>query len=81
MAASGIARQSKPTISWRHRASLGSRKIFVEYNGLAFHSGASAVAHDNERTTALAALRWRGLFFDETTPERRIVEKIKEALL
>jgi hypothetical protein len=39
------------------------------------------VAHDNERTTALAALRWRGLFFDETTPERRIVEKIKEALL
>jgi hypothetical protein len=56
------------------------RRIFVEYNGLAFHSGATAVARDNERTTALATLRWRGLFFDETTPERRMIEKIKEAL-
>jgi len=56
------------------------RKVFVEYSGLAVHSGASAVAHDNERTSALSGLWWRGLVFDETTPDRRMVERLTEAL-
>ena len=56
------------------------RMIFVEYSGLAVHSGASAVSHDNERTSALSAVGWRGLVFDETTPERRIVQRITQLL-
>jgi hypothetical protein len=56
------------------------RLVYAEYNGLAFHSGASAVAHDDARTSALSELGWRGLFFDETTPERRIIEQLTNTL-
>jgi very-short-patch-repair endonuclease len=56
------------------------RMVVVEYNGLAVHSGASAVAHDNERMSELSALGWRVLVFDETTPARRIVEQVTKLL-
>jgi hypothetical protein len=56
------------------------RKVFAEYYGLAVHSGASAVAHDSRRMSALVALGWRGLVFDETTPDRVIVEQLTKVL-
>ena len=56
------------------------QKVFVEYSGLAVHSGPSAVAHDNERSSALSAAHWQGLVFDETTPDVRIVERLTELL-
>jgi len=54
--------------------------IYAEYSGLAVHSGASAVSHDNERKSALSELGWRGYVYDETTPESRIVRQLTKAL-
>jgi len=56
------------------------RRIFAEYYGLAVHSRASAVSHDNERLTALVAIGWRPLVFDETTTERTIVKRLTQVL-
>jgi len=56
------------------------RRIFAEYYGLAVHSGASAVSYDNERLTALVAIGWRPLVFDETTTERTIVKRLTQVL-
>ena len=56
------------------------QKVFVEYYGLAVHSGRTAVAHDSRRMSALVALGWRGLIYDETTPVRVIVEQLSNVL-
>ena len=56
------------------------QKVFAEYYGLAVHSGPSAVSHDSRRMSALVALGWRGLVFDETTPDRVVVEQLKAVL-
>jgi hypothetical protein len=56
------------------------RKVFAEYYGLAHHSGASAVAHDNDRLSALVAIGWRPLVFDETTSERTMVARLRRVL-
>jgi very-short-patch-repair endonuclease len=75
----------------QHRVRVGGRlyaldfawpdqKIFVEYYGLAFHSGASAVAYDSTRLTGLVALGWRPLVFTDSTPDREIVESVSALL-
>ena len=56
------------------------QKVFAEYYGLAVHSGPSAVSHDSRRMSALVALGWRGLVFDETTPDRVVIEQLKAVL-
>ena len=55
-------------------------RVFAEYNGLAFHSGASSVAYDNQRQTALVGQQWKPLVFDETTSDRQIVRDVSNAL-
>jgi hypothetical protein len=56
------------------------RRVFAEYYCLAVHSGASAVAHDNERLTALAGAEWHPLIFTDATPDQEIVRDIANAL-
>jgi hypothetical protein len=76
--------QQYPVVADGHRYVLDfawpERMIFAEYYGLAFHSGASAVSHDNDRISALFGIGWRGVVFDETTPEHRIVKRLKRFL-
>ncbi len=57
------------------------QRVFAEYYGLAVHSGASAVARDNDRLSALSAAGWYPLIFDETTTPRTIVERLTKVLL
>ena len=52
------------------------RRLLVEYYGLAVHSGASAVAYDNGRLTALVTAGWRPLVFTDTTSDRELVRNI-----
>jgi len=47
---------------------------------LAFHMGASAVAYDSERMTALVAAGWLPLVFTDTSSDREIVERTTAAL-
>jgi hypothetical protein len=56
------------------------QRVFVEYYGLAVHSGASAVAHDSERLTALVGAEWRPLVFTDATPDQQIVRDVADAL-
>ena len=56
------------------------RRVFVEYYGLAVHSGASAVAHDSERLTALAGAGWHPLIFTDATSDHQIVRDVAKAL-
>ena len=56
------------------------QKVYAEYYGLAVHSGASAVAHDNERLNALGGEDWRPLIFTDATPDGQIVRDIRNAL-
>ena len=55
-------------------------EIFVEYYGLAVHSGAAAVAYDSERITALSSLGWMPLIFTDDTPDRVMIERVASAL-
>jgi hypothetical protein len=55
-------------------------KIFAEYYGLAVHSGASAVAHDNGRQTALVKVGWRPLVFTDATSDREVVDSVQTML-
>ena len=75
----------------QHRVCLGARtffldfawpeqRVFAEYYGLAVHSGASAVASDSSRLTALVAAGWRPLVFTDSTPDREIVASAKKVL-
>jgi hypothetical protein len=56
------------------------QKVYVEYYGLLWHSGASAVAYDSERQTALVGLGWRPLVFTDGTSDREIVRDVANAL-
>jgi hypothetical protein len=56
------------------------RRVLAEYYGLAVHSGASAVAHDNSRLTALAAVGWKPLVFTDASSDQEIVERVRQAL-
>jgi hypothetical protein len=55
-------------------------RLFAEYYGLAVHSGASAVATDNSRLTAMVGAGWRPLVFTEKTTDREIVRSVTNAL-
>jgi hypothetical protein len=55
-------------------------KVFAEYYGLPFHTGASAVVADSERLTALSVAGWLPLVFTQSTPDREIVERTVAAL-
>jgi len=56
------------------------RRLLVEYYGLAVHSGASAVAHDNERLRALVGAGWRPLVFTDDTSDQQMVREVANAL-
>lgn len=75
----------------QHRVRIGRRnylldfawpeqRVFVEYYGLAVHSGASAVAYDSSRLTALVAEDWRPLVFTDATSDREIVALTEKVL-
>jgi hypothetical protein len=57
-----------------------ARRVFAEYYGLAVHSGAIAVAHDNQRLTAMVGAGWRPLVFTDSTPDHEIVKRTKQTL-
>jgi hypothetical protein len=54
--------------------------VFVEYYGKPYHMGASAVAYDSERVTALASMGWLPLIFTWATSDREIVARTSAAL-
>ena len=51
------------------------QRVFAEYYGLAVHSGASAVAYDNSRLTAMVGEDWRPLVFTDSTPDHEIIKR------
>jgi hypothetical protein len=55
-------------------------KIFSEYYGRTSHIGASAVAYDNERITALATAGWLPLIFTWQTSDQKIIDETVAAL-
>jgi hypothetical protein len=56
------------------------RKLFLEYYGLAVHAGASAVAHDSRRQTALVAAGWRPIVFTDSTTSAEMVRVLRAVL-
>jgi hypothetical protein len=54
------------------------QRVFAEYYGLPVHSGASAVAYDNSRLTAMVAEGWRPLVFTDLTPDNEIVKRAEK---
>jgi len=56
------------------------QRVFAEYYGLPIHSGASAVAYDSSRLTALVAEGWRPLVFTDSTPDHEIVQRAQRVL-
>jgi hypothetical protein len=56
------------------------RMVFLEYYGLAVHSGASAVAHDSRRQTALVAAGWRPVVFTDSTTDTEMVRTLRAVL-
>jgi hypothetical protein len=55
-------------------------KVFAEYYGLPYHVGATAVAYDSDRITALVAAGWLPLIFTSETTDRDIVKRTAAAL-
>jgi hypothetical protein len=55
-------------------------KVFAEWYGLAWHSGASAVVSDNARLTELSAAGWRPLIFTSESSDTEIIERTRELL-
>jgi hypothetical protein len=55
-------------------------KVFAEYYGLPFHTGATAVVADSERLTAQSAAGWLPLVFTYASSDREIVERTVAAL-
>jgi len=56
------------------------QRLFAEYYGLAVHSGASAVASDNSRLTAMVGAGWGPLVFTEKTTDSEMVRSVTNAL-
>ena len=68
------AKTYRPDFAWPEY------KVFAEYYGLPFHTGASAVTSDSERLTALAADGWLPLVFTSASTDREIIERTVAAL-
>jgi hypothetical protein len=68
------AKTYRPDFAWPEY------KVFAEYYGLPFHTGASAVVSDSERLTALSAEGWLPLVFTSASTDREIVERTVAAL-
>jgi hypothetical protein len=75
----------------QHRIRVGSKtyhadfawpdhKVFAEYYGLPFHTGASAVVADSARLTALSAAGWLPLVFTSSSSDAEIVDRTSAAL-
>jgi hypothetical protein len=57
-----------------------SHQVFAEWYGLPWHIGASAVAYDSARTTAMSTVRWRPLIFTDASSDEEIVRDLRSAL-
>jgi hypothetical protein len=57
-----------------------AQKVYVEYYGLAWHSGASAVEYDSDRQTDLVGVEWRPLVFTDASSDAQIVRGVANAL-
>jgi hypothetical protein len=68
------AKTYRPDFAWP------ASKVFAEYYGLPFHTGAGAVVADSRRLTALAAAGWLPLVFTHRSSDVEIVERTAEAL-
>jgi hypothetical protein len=55
-------------------------RVFLEWYGLPWHIGASAVVYDSARISALASIKWRPLIFTDESTDREIVELTRDAL-
>jgi hypothetical protein len=64
----------RPDFAWP------ASKVFAEYYGLAFHTGAAAVIADSERMTALSAAGWLPLVFTYASSDIEIIERTTLAL-
>ncbi len=75
----------------QHRVTVGTKtyrpdfawpelRVFAEYYGLPFHTGASAVVADSQRLTALASAGWLPLVFTHVSTDREIIERTAQAL-
>jgi hypothetical protein len=56
------------------------QRVFAEYYGLPVHSGATAVAADSSRLTALVTAGWKPLVFTDASPDHEIVQSARRAL-
>ena len=66
-------RTYRPDYAWP------AEKIFAEYYGMPHHVGASAVAYDSERVTALAADGWLPLIFTRGSTDSEIIQRTSSA--
>jgi hypothetical protein len=64
----------RPDFAWP------DQKVFAEYYGLPFHTGASAVVADSARLTALSAAGWLPLVFTSSSSDAEIVDRTSAAL-
>jgi hypothetical protein len=55
-------------------------KVYVEWYGLPFHIGASAVSYDNDRITDMSGIGWAPVVFTDGASPKRIVDGIRAAL-
>ncbi|MGQ0825748.1 MAG: hypothetical protein ACT4OX_12125 [Actinomycetota bacterium] len=55
-------------------------KVFAEWYGLSWHVGASAVAYDNARITAMSTIGWRPLIFTGDSSNTTIASDTRELL-
>jgi hypothetical protein len=68
------------TKSYRPDFAWPDAKIFAEFYGLSFHTGAAAVVSDSERLTAFSSAGWLPLVFTHASTDREIVDRVVEAL-
>lgn len=55
-------------------------QAYSEYYGLHWHTGASAVAYDNQRITDMSGIGWRPIIFTDLSSPKRVANDIRNAL-